>query len=247
MDIKLYLTPLPFERADVNDKTVVVIDVLRSSTSICASLKAGARGVIPTAGPGEAAEMRSKIGPDTTLLAGERDGVKIENFNLGNSPLEFVEDAVRGKYIIITTTNGTAIFSKAGKARLVLSCGLVNISLTARRVADENRDVMIVCAGEKGGFSIEDTLCGGMLIHLLNTVYKKEVTLSDAGSLALLLYRANKTAIRQSIAQGEHGRYLTSIGFKKDVEFATEVDALPVLPILKDGRLILESDADVTK
>ncbi|MBN1212830.1 MAG: 2-phosphosulfolactate phosphatase [candidate division Zixibacteria bacterium] len=243
MDIKLFLTPLPFERANVSDKTVVVIDVLRSSTSICASLKAGARGVIPTAGPGEAVEMRSKLGADNALLAGERDGVKIENFHLGNSPLEFTDEVVKNKYIILTTTNGTAIFNQANKARLIVSCGLVNVSRAAQKVAGENRDVMIVCAGEKGGFSIEDTLCGGMLIHLLSTMHKKEVVLSDAGSLALLLYRANKTAIRQSIAQGEHGRSLASLGFKDDVEFATEVDALPVLPVLKDGRLILESDA----
>jgi len=244
MNIKLFLTPLPFERANVSDKTVVVIDVLRSSTSICASLKAGARGVIPTAGPGEAAEMRSKLGGDNALLAGEREGVKIENFHLGNSPLEFTEAAVRDKYVILTTTNGTAIFNKANKARLIISCGLVNVSRAAQKAAGENRDLMIVCAGEEGGFSIEDTLCGGMLIHLLSSVHKKDVTLSDAGSLALLLYRANKTAIRQSIAQGEHGRSLSEIGFKEDVRFATEVDALPVLPVLKDGRLILENDAD---
>ena len=244
MDVKLYLTPLPFERANVSGKTVVVIDALRSSTSVCASLKAGARGVIPTAGPGEAAEMRGKLGAENALLAGEREGVKIGNFHLGNSPLEFTEAAVKDKYIILTTTNGTAIFNKANKAGLIISCGLVNISRAAEKAAAENRDMIIVCAGEKGGFSIEDTLCGGMLIHLLSSVHKKEIKLSDAGSLALLLYRANKTAIRQSIAQGEHGRSLASIGFKKDVEFATEVDALPVLPVLKEGRLILEKDTD---
>ena len=241
MQVKLFLTPLPFEAAEISQKTVAVIDVLRASTSICAALRSGAKGVIPMAGPGEAAEMRSKIGTDVAVLAGERNGVKIDNFQFGNSPTEFNEETVGGKNVIMTTTNGTLVFTKASRGRLVLNCSLVNISEVARRVAEEDRDLVIACAGEEGGFSIEDTLCGGMLIHLLKTVYKKEVVLSDAGSLALLLFRANKTAIRQSIEQGEHGRYLASIGFAGDVALATEIDSMAVLPVLKDGRLVLES------
>jgi len=241
MKVKLFLTPLPFETAEISHNTVAVIDVLRASTSICAALRSGARGVIPTAEPGEAAEMRSKIGPDISVLAGERNGVKIDNFQFGNSPTEFTEETVGGKNVIMTTTNGTLVFTKASRGRLVLNCSLVNISEVARRVAAEDRDLVIACAGEEGGFSIEDTLCGGMLINLLKTVHKKDVELSDAGSLALLLFRANETTIRQSVEQGEHGRYLASIGFAQDVVLATEVDSMAVLPFLKDGRLIIES------
>jgi 2-phosphosulfolactate phosphatase len=242
MHVDLYLTPLPFTKADLDGRTVVVIDVLRACTSICAALLAGARGVIPTDGPGEAGDMRLKIGADMTVVAGERDGVKLESFNFGNSPSEFTRESVGGKYVVMTTTNGTTILSRSFKSDPVFAVGLVNVSKVAERVARVNRDVVVVCSGQDGGFSIEDTICGGMLIHLLSTAHQKQVTVNDAGSLALLLYRTNKTAIKQTLEQGEHGRFLTSLGFGRDVETAAEVDSMPVVPILRDGRLVLDEN-----
>lgn len=240
MNVKLYLTPAPFPEAGLGNRTAVVIDVLRCTTSVCAALKAGARGVIPVLGPGEAVEMWNKVGQDMAVLAGERAGVRIENFELGNSPFEFTEKSVGDRLVIMTTTNGTAAFLEARKAALILSCALVNVSIVAERVASESRDTAIVCAGREGGFSIEDTLCGGMLIDLLKTRHGLNVELNDAGSLALLLYRSSKTSIKQSIAQGEHGRFLAKIGFADDVAAAADVDSIPVLPALRDGRLTLD-------
>ncbi|MBU8932533.1 MAG: 2-phosphosulfolactate phosphatase [candidate division Zixibacteria bacterium] len=240
MKVDLYLTPFPFEQAAVDNKSVVVIDVLRSSTSTCAALMAGARGVIPTAGPGEAAEMWTRIGADMAVLAGERNNQRIENFQLGNSPSEFTTEAVGGKYVVMTTTNGTAIFGKAQKAALVLCGGIVNVSSVAAHIAHEKRDLLIVCAGNDGGFSIEDTLCAGMLIHILSANHKTKVQLNDAGSLALLLCRTNQSALDKTVSHGEHGRRLTSDGFGKDVAIATATDSMPVLPILVDGRLVAQ-------
>lgn len=240
MEIDLFLTPLPLGRADLENKTVVVIDVLRFCTTVCAALGSGARGIIPTDGPGEAGEMKSKIGADMAVVAGERNGVKLESFNFGNSPAEFTKKSVGGKYVVMTTTNGTGIFTKAANSGVMLAGAIVNMSKVAERVARENRDLVIVCSGQEGGFSIEDTLCGGMLIHQLATVHQMQTTLNDAASLALLLYRTNKTSLKQTIEQGEHAKFLTSIGFAGDVETASEVDSMPVLPILKDGRLVLD-------
>ncbi len=241
MHIELFITPVTLAKANLENKTVVVIDVLRSSTSICAALMSGARGVIPTEGPGEAGDMRNKIGSELAVLAGERNGVKLDSFNFGNSPSEFTKAAVEGKFVIMTTTNGTGIFSKAYMAGPVLSCALVNVTRVAQRVAQEDHDVVMVCSGQEGSFSIEDTICGGMLIHLLQNKFKKHITVNDAGSLALLLYRTNTTAIKQTLQSGEHGRFLTSIGFGADVETAAAVDTMPILPVLKDGRLVLEN------
>jgi 2-phosphosulfolactate phosphatase len=238
VDAQLYLTPIPSAHIEIKDKTVVVIDVLRCTTSIAAALMAGARGVIPTAGPGEAVDMWTKIGQDMAVLAGERQGVKIENFQLGNSPLEFTADVVGGKRVVMTTSNGTAAFLQAATAALTLSCSLTNISKVVDRIAIEDRDLVITCAGRSGQFSIEDTLCGGMLLHLLATDKKLKLRINDAGSLALLLYRSNKNALRQTIAQGEHGRYLSQIGFATDVTAAADTDSMPVLPILREGQLV---------
>jgi 2-phosphosulfolactate phosphatase len=240
MKIDLYLTPVPFGKATVEGKTVVVIDVLRSSTSICAALTSGAKGVIPTPGPGEAGEMWSKIGSDMAVLAGERNGVRIENFQLGNSPAEFTEETVGGKFVVMTTTNGTAQFARTYNASPVLSAALVNISGVAERVASEDNDVVIACAGRENHFSIEDTICGGMLVHLLQERYGKVIEQNDASSLALLLYRTNADRIPQAIRESEHGRFLASIGFAEDVDTASAVDSMNVLPVLRDGRLVLE-------
>ncbi len=244
MHVELFLTPLPFGKTKLADHTVVVIDVLRSSTSTCAALAAGARGVIPTPGPGEAGEMWTKVGSDMAVLAGERDNVKIENFKLGNSPAEFTEETVGGKYVVMTTTNGTGVYKDASGAPLVMCGGLVNISKVARKVAAAGKDLVIVCSGQEGGFSIEDTICAGMLIHLLATEDKIEMSLNDAGSLALLLYRSNKSALKKTIEQGEHGRRLTELGFAGDVDLAADVDSIPILPVMVEGRLIADEDND---
>jgi 2-phosphosulfolactate phosphatase len=228
MNIQLLLTPHPIERAELEDKTVVVIDVLRSSTSICASLLAGARAVIPTAG----------LGADSAVLAGERNGVRIENFQYGNSPAEFSPETVGGKNVILCTTNGTSVFGLVVRAGLVLSGALVNVSSVAEALALQKKDTVIVCSGREGGFSIEDTLCGGMIIDALRQKHGCDLILNDAGSLARLLYRDRETSLKEAIAQGEHGRFLTSLGMSADVDLCSRIDIMPVLPVLKDGRLI---------
>lgn len=216
-----------------------MIDVLRASTTICRSLSSGARAVIPVKKPGEAAELRYKIGVENTVLGGERKGVKIENFTHGNSPLEYNEETVAGKIVILTTTNGTQLYSKAKHSKLAVTCGLINISTVTSHLVKAGTDVAILCAGEEGDFSIEDSLCGGMIIHKLRTEFHLELKLNDAAALALLLYQSNSGNLQGVIANGEHGRYLTEIGFAEDVGFASRIDSIPVLPVLKDGRIVL--------
>jgi len=241
MRADLFLVPGPVGEQRLAGKTLVLIDVLRASTTICHALKSGARAVIPISEPSEAAELRSKIGNENSVLGGERSGVKIENFDLGNSPLEYNEDNVKGKTVILTTSNGTKGYNRTGGAKLILTGALVNISVAAKKVFQAGSDLVILCAGQDGDFSIEDTLCGGMMLHKLLTDDKVEMELNDAASLALLLFRTNSRALKQTIAKGEHGRFLKKLGFDADVELATEIDALPVLPVLKESRLSLDN------
>jgi len=238
VNVQLLLTPHTLDYVELEGKTVVVIDVLRSSTTICASLLAGARGVIPVAEPGEAGELRAKLGPDASVLAGERGGVKIENFQFGNSPTEFTPESVSGKSVILCTTNGTRVFGMASHAALVFSGALVNASVVAEAVATADVDTVIVCSGREGGFSIEDTLCGGLLIDRLTHKHGRRLVLNDAAALARLLYQERKDALKDAIAQGEHGRYLAGLGLAGDVELCSRVDSMSVIPVLKDGRLV---------
>ena len=238
MDVQLYLTPFPLKKTAFEGKAAVVIDVLRSSTSICAALSAGARSVIPTAKPGESGDLYAKLGAETTVLAGERQGVRIENFQFGNSPMEFTAQAVGGKDVILCTTNGTGIFGLTGGAELVLACGMVNVTKVAEAVAEEGRDLVIACAGREGGFSIEDTLCGGLLLDRLNRVHNCELHLNDAAALARLLFNESAESLREAVVRGEHGSFLVSLGLADDLTVCTEVDSMPVLPVLRDGRLV---------
>ncbi len=242
MNIELYLTALPFADANLEGKTVVVIDVLRFSTSVCAALMAGAKGVIPTGESGEAAELRAKLGSDTTVLAGERRGVRIDDFDLGNSPAEFTESSVGGKFVVMTTTNGSAMFKKTSKASLVLTGGLVNASKIVEKLKKDSKDLVIACSGHKGNFSIEDTLCGGLLIGRLFSNGNSGHRLNDAASMALQLYQNNSDSLYETIEKGEHARFLSGIGFKDDIYSATEIDSMPIRPVLNDGRLIADEN-----
>ncbi len=240
MHADLFMVPGPVKEKGLAGKTLVMIDVLRASTTICYALNAGAKSIIPVSEPGEATEMRAKIGVENSLICGERDGIKIEDFDLGNSPLEYTRETVGDKNIVLTTSNGTRTYGKAKNSGVIITGAIVNISAVASRVAKEQNDLAILCAGHMEHFSIEDTICGGMLIHKLLTDEKLTLELNDAASLALLLYRSNSRALKETIAQGEHGRYLGKIGFGEDVALAADADSIPVLPILKDSRIKLE-------
>ncbi len=242
MRIELFLIPGLVEQERLSGKSLVLIDVLRASTTICQSLSAGARAVIPVESSGEAAELRAKIGVENTVLGGERKGLKIDNFDLGNSPLEYTSDRVFEKTVILTTSNGTKSYSRAIQSNPIITGCLVNISAVAGRVAREGKDLIIICAGNEGDFSLEDTICGGMLIDKIINAEKMSVGLNDAGSLALLLYDSNRNSLEEAIAGGMHGRYLKEMGFCDDVIMASKVDSIPVLPTLHDSRIILEKE-----
>jgi 2-phosphosulfolactate phosphatase len=241
MKVDLFLLPTMAREERLKDKTIILIDVLRASTTICKALASGARAVIPVEEPGEATEMREKIGPENVLLAGERHGIRIENINLGNSPQEFTTDAVGDKIVILTTSNGTRAYARARSGKLALTAALVNVSEVAKKVFEAGDDVVILCAGSEGDFSFEDTLCGGMLIDRLKAMAGDTIRLNDAASLAFLHYTGHSRDINNAIAQGEHGRKLAEIGFTPDVATASEIDSIPVLPVLRDHRIILET------
>ena len=127
---------------------------------------------------------------------------------------------------------------------MIITGALVNMSRVTEAAAQAGRDIAIMCAGRLGQFSIEDTLCGGLLIHKLVTEAGLNAELNDAASLALLLYRSNSRALKETIAQGEHGRYLRELGFDDDVALAAGIDTIPVLPVLKDKRIINNDESD---
>jgi len=218
---------------------IIVIDVLRSGTSILNALTNGAEAVIPAVTLKEAYELRSQR-PEY-LLAGERGGHKPKGFDLGNSPLEFTSERVEGKSLVMTTTSGTAALARSQAARWVL----VGAFLNARAVAGEAEEIVVregigvsfVLAGEKGRFSLEDFLCAGAIAKGFAV---GRFCFSDKVQAALLAFRQAEADLAGSVMKAEHAKHLVKEGFKKDVDFSCRLNVLRTVPIYGNGKITLQ-------
>ena len=224
--------------ADVQGKVVAVIDVLRASTTIAVALANGARSVVPFETPDEAIMRARDLGRGTVLLAGERRNVPIEGFDLGNSPLEFTPDKVSGRTIFITTTNGTRALTGLQGARDVVVASYVNHSaVTAMlRAAARESDILIVCAGEEGHFSLEDGACAGRYVRTI-TDQNPSITTNDAGLACALIDRTYGDNIAKIFEDSSHGQALAEAGFGEDLVACAAVDSHPVVPIYQDKQI----------
>ena len=164
--IEVAFSPLTLGPAEVAGRTVFVIDVLRATTTICAALANGAKSVIPAATGEDAVRLAQSIGGDV-LLAGERGCVRMPGFALGNSPLEMTREAVAGRPIVHSTTNGTGALLAVEHGAVVYAAAAVNLTPAAERLREANaseQPVLVVCAGREGRFSLVDAYCAGRLL-----------------------------------------------------------------------------------
>lgn len=227
--------PWPAER--VRGTHVAVVDILRATTTIATALANGAAGAIPVAEPEDAIALAGRLGRDRVLLCGERQSVRIEGFDLDNSPASFTPHAVDGKTLLITTTNGTRALRAVASAASVRTAALVNRTAVADALAHETGDVLIVCAGEPTGFALEDALGAGALVDTLLTLIG-DVELCDGARAAALLYRAVAERLADAVASADHAQALVQKGFARDVTRCAALDTLNVVPTLRDGILV---------
>jgi 2-phosphosulfolactate phosphatase len=232
----VYFTYREVEPGALQDHVAVVIDVLRASSTIGAALEAGAQALYPVESTEEAVKLAGSLGRTETLLAGERKGLRIEGFDLGNSPREFTPEVVAGKKIVMTTSNGTNALVAAAAARRVLVGSMLNLSAVARAVADAPQ-VAVVCSGRYGRFGIDDALCAGMLLARLAS--GRALELEDGGRAALALAGAYG-ADAGFLAGSEAGRALAGIGLAEDVDWCARVDASALVPELIERRIVPE-------
>jgi len=188
-------------------------------------------------------------GVDDLLLGGERMGLRIEGFHLSNSPLEYTPERVAGKTILFTTTNGTRTMRRAagrmepGPARRVLVAAFLNASAVAHRILEEKEgEVVMACAGTRGGFSLEDILLAGYIVDYLQRHSPPEVfRYRDLARAAAALYRSlageDGSGLAQAVVTTDHARYLTSLGFGDDVALCASLDLTPVVPEYRRGRI----------
>lgn len=237
--IEVAFTPLALGPAEVAGRTVFVIDVLRATTTICAALAHGAKAVIPAASGDEAVRLAQSIGGDV-LLAGERGCVRMPGFALGNSPLEMTREAVRGRPIVQSTTNGTQALLAVQHAAAVFAAAAVNLSVAAERAreaVEADSPVLIVCAGREGRFSLDDAYAAGRLVTAALGGKPPRRLLGDAAIASIALARRFGTDWLRPLQVSAAGRELRRRGFQADVEDAARIDAYPVLPHFHDRRL----------
>ncbi len=238
MNIEVFLTSYNLTEEDVKDRTVVVVDVLRASASIITALKNGARDVVPVADMAEAGKIASNLDQASYLLGGERGGERIEGYHLGNSPLEYTEEEVKGRTIIFNTTNGTSAIARARAARHLLVGSFLNAGRVVDFLKQTDGDVTIICAGRRNRVSLEDTLCAGLMLYRL-WEGKEPEEVSDTAYMAFTQYRNDKDDLKAAIRHCNHAQWLLSHGYDADVEYCLQIDALPYLPYYKENRLVL--------
>ena len=225
--------------ADVHGRVVLVIDVLRASTTVAVALSNGAKAVIPFESSDEVIARAKQFERVDVLLAGERKMHAIPGFDLGNSPREYARETVEGKTVLLTTTNGTVALVGVSGARDVVVASYVNYSAVAamiRAAARGAADVSIVCAGRDRQFALEDAACAGRFSRAV-TKRLANVRLNDAAQACCLLDKRYGDRLDRLLEDSEHGRALAEAGYGDDLAVCASVDAHPVIPIFQDRQI----------
>ncbi|HMM11458.1 MAG TPA: 2-phosphosulfolactate phosphatase [Bacteroidales bacterium] len=209
-------------------KAVAIIDVLRATTVMATALHNGAQCIYTRAEIEDARRLKAELGPEV-LLCGERQGKRIMGFDLGNSPFEFGEQTVKGKILVMCTTNGTRAVEAGLDAGMLVALSFVNLSAVAKMLLERDLPVELLCAGTNGRFSLDDALCAGMVIAWLNA--HTRVQIDDLGRVLLQL-ALQEGSITHKLRDCSHKIFLESSGFGADVQYCLEQDRLDTIPVL---------------
>ncbi|MGI6097637.1 MAG: 2-phosphosulfolactate phosphatase [Dethiobacteria bacterium] len=232
MNVELVFTFYELKRKAARGKLCIVIDSLRAASSIIAALDADCKEVVPAVSIKEAYRLQGFPSYQNYLLCGEIGGLRPEGFVLGNSPLDYQAAAIRGKGIIMATTNGTRALRLTAGAKLVLVAALINAKAVAMRLTDCDGDLLICCAGTKGEFSIEDFVTAGKLVHELYQC-RSDILADDATLSAYQLYLkagSNKQGLVDLFCSGNNGKRLIELDLVEDIEFCAVEDQFTIVP-----------------
>ncbi len=239
MRIDVVFGPTSLTPALVGGRVVAVIDVLRASSSIAAALANGARTIIPLDSIDEVITRAKAFDRTEVRLAGERKMIPISGFDLGNSPSEFSRDAVEGKTVLLTTTNGTSALVAVQGARDAVVASYVNFSAVLALLATAlggGSDITLLCAGRDRQLSLEDAACAGRYALQLQ-VRVGDAEMSDGAAACALMAREYEGRLPELLAASEHGRALRDAGFANDLVDCATLDAYPVVPIYQERQI----------
>ncbi len=252
--LNVYALPSLVAEEELAGKTVVVIDVLRATTTISCAFNAGAEEVIPCEEIDEAQLVADQFSPDEVVLGGERGGLPIEGFDLGNSPEEYTPEAVAGRTLVFTTTNGTRAMRHCRQAARVLIASFLNASAVVQQLL-ELEEVHIVCAGTRGQYSRDDILMAGLLVERLERsgtgryemnvqaiTAKENWTNSFALPYVIGAEPMDPEVLAAELRRSEAGRTLTAIGRELDIMTASLVDHFSHVPVLNTKTMRISAE-----
>ena len=238
-NINLELVAADAAAAAQRQDIVIIVDVLRASSTIVTALARSAQAIMPLRSVDEARRMK-RANPEY-VLAGERRGLRPRGFELGNSPLEYTRDRVGNKRILLTTSSGTQALAAAKEAPITLVGSFLNLTAVSHKVKqllkEEERGITIVLSGKLGEFSLEDFLCGGALVSRLS---EERDRCSDPAYAAYLSYQTSERGLLSTILKGNHAKELVDIGLSEDIRFCCTLDKFHIVPILKSGWVVLD-------
>lgn len=232
--VEVCLTPALLPLYNVDDRIVVIIDIFRATSSICYGIENGAKAIIPVATVEECAAYREK-GTDY-LLAAERDGSVVDGFDFGNSPFSYTAEKVAGKTVVLTTTNGTNALHLSRAAKRVVIGSFLNLTALCDWLKTQHESILLVCAGWKNNFNLEDTAFAGAVIDQLEQT--GEYTLDDPAIAAYDLFQLAKNDIPAYLSKTSHGERMRKLGIEKDIAFCLHVDIATAIPVLEGEKLI---------
>jgi 2-phosphosulfolactate phosphatase len=232
--IFVYHTP-ELTPTDAVPACAVVVDVLRATSTIATVLAAGGEAVQAFSDLGQLLAVSEKWLPEKRLRAGERGGAKVADFDLGNSPLDCTKELVGGRRLFISTTNGTRALARIENSPIVLTAALINRAAVVEFLLEKQPNtVWIVGSGWEGSFSLEDTVCAGAIAHsmaLSSNLSATQLAGNDETIAAIALYSQWENNLLGLLQQASHGQRLLRLGCYHDLEYCSQLDILPVLPI----------------
>jgi 2-phosphosulfolactate phosphatase len=232
--LHVHLSPALIPAEHLAGAVAVVIDVLRATTTIVHALAAGCAAVLPCAEMDEARSLARTL-PGKILLGGEREGLPLPGFDLGNSPGEYTPAVCRDATLVLTTSNGTRALLHASAAKDILAVAFVNLAAVCEHLRHEARPVHVLCAGDAGQPALEDTLLAGALVQALDA--GGQAQLNDGARLALACFGVHGHDLGAALRLGAGGARLRALGYDEDIRAAAQVDRFALVPEVRRDPL----------
>lgn len=234
--LEVCLSPALLHLYDTRDTVVVIIDIFRATSTITAALHNGAKCVIPVATVAECISLGENI--PGSITAGERDGKVAEGLQHGNSPLEYPQDFIQGKTLVLTTTNGTRLLHMVKDAHEIIIGSFLNLTAICNYLMEQNKNVLLGCASWKDKFNLEDTLFAGAVVAKTQQLF--DINCDAARAARHLFQSSGGSNFIEFLKDSSHYKRLSGFGLQHDMEYCVSPDLHPVVPYLRGSEIIVK-------